>query len=282
MANFNIFLKRKDELEVEVGELLISSKDEQVQPTTLKLKASDLKSRLTSLNIEKWINDDKVCHLDPIELSNWEDRIGKDIATVLYQTEDTINIRKGLAQSGIKKRDPPSFNGSVLDFPLFKKNWSIEVTPGGLPELIELNHLKASVPPSARDRLYEIETLKEAWSILEKIYGKEFDLRNRLKQEFLAIKISAKSSPSIEIEIYQKVHRLASRIKAAKAQNLLESDFEYISLVYQLLPENQKEKWVNLASSNPTWDSFYTFLGDVYEKALLKKQINDSCKQNSG
>ena len=52
--------------------------------------------------------------------------------------------------------------------------------------------------------------------------------------------------------------------------------------MYQLLPENQKEKWVNLASSNPAWNSFYTFLGDVYEKALLKKQINDSCKQNLG
>ena len=62
----------------------------------------------------------------------------------------------------------------------------------------------------------------------------------------------------------------------------MESDFEYISLVYQLLPENQKEKWVNLASPNPTWESFYAFLGEVYEKALLKKQINDSCKQNSG
>ena len=85
---------------------------------------------------------------------------------------------------------------------MFKKNWAIEVTPGGLPEVIELNHLKAAVPSSAKDRLYEVETLKEAWSILEQIYGKEFDLRNRLKQEFLAIGISAKSSPSIEIEIY--------------------------------------------------------------------------------
>ena len=215
-----------------------------------------MKSRLTSLGIENWINDDKICHLDPIELSNWEDKISKDIANVLYQTEDKITIRKGLAQSGLKRRDPPCFNGSVLDFPLFKKNWAIEVTPGGLPELIELNHLKAAVPSSAKDRLYEIETLKEAWSILEQIYGKEFDLRNRLKQEFLAIGISAKSSPSIEIEIYQKVHKLASRIRAAKAQNLLESDFEYISLVYQLLPENQKEKWVTVASPNPTWEYF--------------------------
>ena len=281
-AKFDIFLRRKIELEVEVEELLSSSKDEQVQPSTLKLRALDLKSRLTSLGIESWINDDKICHLDPKELSSWEDKISKNIANVLYQAEDKITIRKGLAQSGLKRRDPPCFNGSVLDFPLFKKNWAIEVTPGGLPELIELNYLKSAVPSSAKDRLYEIETLKEAWSILEQIYGKEFDLRNRLKQEFLAIEISAKSSPSIEIEIYQKVHKVASRIRAAKAQNLLESDFEYISLVYQLLPENQKEKWVTVASPNPTWDSFYSFLGEVYEKALLKKQINDSCKQNSG
>merc|ERR1712041_8203 len=209
-----------------------------------------------------------------------EDGGWRDIASVLYQTEDLINVRKGLAQSGIKKRDPPKFNGSVLDYPLLKKNWSIEVSPRGLPELIELNLLKDSVPNIAKDRLYEIENLAKAWSILDKVYGKEFDLRNKLKHEFLSIKISARVSPLIEIEIYQKVHKIASRIKAVKAQNLLESDFNYISLVYQLLPESQKEKWVNYASSNPTWDSFYTFLEDVYEKALLKKQINDSCKQN--
>ena len=121
MANFNIFSKRKDELEIEVGKLLISSKNEQVQPTTLKLKANDLKSKLTSLNIEKWINDDKVCDLDPIELSNWEDRIGKDIATVLYQTEDTINIRKGLAQSGIKKGILPASMDQFWTSPCSKR-----------------------------------------------------------------------------------------------------------------------------------------------------------------
>ncbi len=218
-AKFDIFLRRKIELEVEVEELLSSSKDEQVQPTTLKLRALDLKSRLTSLGIESWINDDKICHLDPIELSSWEDKISKNIANVLYRTEEKIIIRKGLAQTGFAKRVPPKFIGSVLDFPLLKKNWVIEVSPSGLPELIELNHLKNSIPPSAKDRLYEIETLKEAWSILEKIYGKSFDLRNRLKQEFLGINISAKTSPLIELEIYEKVHKLASRIRAAKTKN---------------------------------------------------------------
>ena len=181
-------------------------------------------------------------YFDPIDLCNWEDKIGRDIASVLYKSEELINLRKGLAQSGIKKRDPPKFSGSVLDYPLFKKNWSIEVSPGGLPELIELNHLKDSVPVTAKDRLYEVECMAEAWKILDRVYGKEFDLRNKLKQEFLSIKLSAKFSPLIEIELFQKVHKIAARIKAAKAQSLLENDFEYISLVYQLLPESQRER----------------------------------------
>ena len=68
------------------------------------------------------------------------------------------------------------------------------------------------------------------------MYGKEFDLRNKLKQEFLSIKLSAQFSPLLEIELFQKVHKIAARIKAAKAQSLLENDFEYISLVFPTSP----------------------------------------------
>ena len=90
--------------------------------------------------------------------------------------------------------------------------------------------------------------------ILDKIYYKSFDLRNKLKQEFLGINISARTSPSIEIEIYEKVYKLASRLRAAKAQNLLGSDFEYISIIYKLLPKNKKEKWISITPANPTWE----------------------------
>ena len=69
------------------------------------------------------------------------------------------------------------------------------------------------MPFTAKDRLYEVGSMDEVWDILNKVYGKEFDLRNKLKQEFLAIKISAKFSPLVEIEIFQKVHKIASRIK---------------------------------------------------------------------
>ena len=78
----------------------------------------------------------------------------------------------------------------------------------------------------------------------------------------------------MKLDIYEKVHKLASKISEAKAQNLLDSDFEYISIIYKLLPESQKDIWVSIAPTIPTWESFYTFLEEVYDKALLKKQIN--------
>ena len=119
-TKFDIFLHRKSEVEAELEELLCSEKDDSVQPATLKLKAIDLKARLTSLGVVNLVNSDFVNQIDPIGLSNWEDQVSKGIANVLYRAEEKITIRKGLAQTGFAKRDPPKFNGSVLDFPLLK------------------------------------------------------------------------------------------------------------------------------------------------------------------
>ena len=73
-AQFDIFLQRKTELEAELKELLCYEKDDNVQPATLKLRAIDLKERLTSLGVSNWINKD----LDH-DVSNWEDQISKSI-----------------------------------------------------------------------------------------------------------------------------------------------------------------------------------------------------------
>ena len=107
-------------METNLEELLSLEKDDSVQPATLKLRASDLKSRLASLGVASWINCE-LNQIDPIDLSRWEDQTSKNIAQILYRAEDKITVRKGLAQTGFTKRDPPKFNGSVLDFPLFKK-----------------------------------------------------------------------------------------------------------------------------------------------------------------
>ena len=100
-------------MEDELDELLYSEKNDIVQPATLKLKALDLKARLAKLGIANWVNNETLDHIDPISLSNWEDKISKNVANILYRAEEKISIRKGLAHSGLTKRDPPHFNGAV-------------------------------------------------------------------------------------------------------------------------------------------------------------------------
>ena len=68
-ARFDIFLRRKTEVKAELEELLCYEKDDNVQPATLKLRAIDLRERLTSLGVANWINND-LDQIDPIELSN--------------------------------------------------------------------------------------------------------------------------------------------------------------------------------------------------------------------
>ena len=81
-TKFDIFLRRKIELETELEELYSSEKDDSVQPATLRLKASDLKSRLESLGVASWISSE-LDQIDPIDLSRWEDQISKNIAKIL-------------------------------------------------------------------------------------------------------------------------------------------------------------------------------------------------------
>ena len=111
-AKFDIFLRRKTELETELEELLSSEKDDSVQPVTLKLRASDLKSRLASLGVATWISCE-LNQIDPIDLSRWKDQVSKNIAKILYRAKDKTTVRKGLGQTGFTKRDPPKLNGSV-------------------------------------------------------------------------------------------------------------------------------------------------------------------------
>ena len=86
-AKFDIFLWRKSEIETELEELLSSEKDDSVQPATIKLKASDLKSRLGSLDVVRWISSE-LDQIDPIDLDRWEDQFSKNIAKILYRAED--------------------------------------------------------------------------------------------------------------------------------------------------------------------------------------------------
>ena len=76
----------------------------------------------------------------------------------------------------------------------------------------------------------------------------------------MSLKIGAYVTPFIDIILLEEFYKISAKIRAASAQSLLECDFEYLSHVYNSLPEFQKEKWISTSPENPNWTSFYSFL----------------------
>ena len=164
----------------------------------------------------------------------------------------------------------------MLEYYIFKQKWKVEVQPSLLPEQAELNYLKESIPNDAKDRLYEVSSLNEAWKKLDLLYGQSMEICSKLKKEMDDIRIAAKHSPYTEIEVYVKVQAISSKIKAAGAYQMLTGDHEYVSLIFKLLDSNSQNEWIKGRKTG--WSDFYKFLEGIYEEALQKKLLLESAQ----
>ena len=78
---------------------------------------------------------------------------------------------KAEKQVYLEKSKPPKFSGEDLDFPEFKRKWLSQVNKANLPEETELDKLRDNIPKDAKDQLYGVVKLDEAWNILTKRFG---------------------------------------------------------------------------------------------------------------
>ena len=106
-----------------------------------------------------------------------------------------------------------------------------EVSPEQKPEVFEVNALKDQVPLIAKNKLHEITSLTEAWKILDQLYGQSALIRSKLKGKIQSLQLKATKSPQREIELFDSVQHISSRIKSAGGGNMLAADEEYIALV---------------------------------------------------
>ena len=98
------------------------------------------------------------------------------------------------------------------------------------------------------------------------MYGNKSELRSALKSKMMAIKLKATNSPEREIELWDKVQTISSRIRSAGAISMLEADHEYVSIIFDLLSPEQKTEWARKGSNE--WTVFYDYLEKLYDTAL--------------
>ena len=71
----------------------------------------------------------------------------------------------------LKKTDPPTWDGDVVNFAEFVRKWKNQVSAAKLPEEQELDRLRDCIPSQASISLFGESTIKGAWKVLEELYG---------------------------------------------------------------------------------------------------------------
>ena len=85
-SKFTVFTRQKGELESNLH-ILEGRSNDKIQPDSVKVQCLDLKTRLASLGVSWWVSSSNLAvdfpdiwdRIDPVELCNWEDLIGKKL-----------------------------------------------------------------------------------------------------------------------------------------------------------------------------------------------------------
>ena len=131
------------------------------------------------------------------------------------------DYEKPKEQVYLEKTKPPKFNGDDLEFAEFKRKWMSQVHKANLPEESELDKLRDNIPKEAKDQLYAVEKLDEAWKILSQRYGDKLVIGKKLKNQLKSIQTSGKSDPERIVNLKIKVRNIVSRLKTLEMDSTL-------------------------------------------------------------
>ena len=99
-------------------------------------------------------------------------------------------------------------------------------------------------------------------------YGGKRVVRAKLKAKIINISLKASDNFSKEVELFDIVQNISSKIQAARGASMLEVDEEYITLVSNHLSIEVRVEWKK--SKKSEWSDFYLFLE---ERAKLAKSL---------
>ena len=88
----------------------------------------------------------------------------------------------------------------------------------------------------------------------------------------------------IVIEVNEEVEYLKKRLTKLKAEDLLNSDNDYLNAIYKILPHNHQLDWdkFDITNYETEWKAFAVFLENIYASALRKRTRMESLNVMEG
>ena len=180
----------------------------------------------------------------------------------------------------LRNRQEPSFNGDELEYTEWKKKWTSIVSVIKAPPSYELDLMKENIPEEGKKRLYNCESLTQAWNILDSVFQDENLIAQKLKCKLRNVKLKAFEEHDQVIELYLEVDYLVKRLTAIKSNPILIYDPEYLNALYRVLPKVYQQHWdfFDKTGYPNTWADFQAFLLEIYNTALEKRALMESVR----
>ena len=191
----------------------------------------------------------------------------KPVLTSSTDSKFTKSDAKPREQVYLEKTKPPRFNGEDIDFPEFRRKWTSQVTQACLPVETELDKLRDNIPKDAKEQLFGVDKLEDAWTILTKRYGDPLLISRKLKAQLKNIQSTGKNDPERVINLKVKVRDLVTRLEGLHMGEALKYDQEFLSAVYNALPDRHKKGWWDFAKTDNLWGNMLSFLDKIYEQS---------------
>ena len=163
----------------------------------------------------------------------------KDTASPI-SAGSTVTEKK-LDHTYLKKIEPPTFKGDIVEYADFVRKWKAQVGKAGLSSESELDRLRDNVPLQASKALYGETTMNGAWDILNKLYGDKDLITNKLKIQLKNIKPKGKTDHDLVIDLVTEVNNIALTLKVMEMDQILQVDGEFLSATFRALPSSSSQ-----------------------------------------
>ena len=179
-----------------------------------------------------------------------------------------------------RKQDPPRFVGDCLEYLEWKKKWKSQVSCHAPPAEFEMDLLKKNLPEQGKMKLFGVESMENAWILLDRLYGDKKLICQKLKNKLKSLKPKATEAHEVVIELSDTVDYIVKRLSELGAQNLLDIDNDYLNAIYQNLPSYYQLVWDSFSIENfdSEWLAFMKFMQETCAAALKKRTRVESLR----
>ena len=139
------------------------------------------------------------------------------------------------------------FSGIVEEWPEICRVWQDLLS--GLPDSVQLQHVKTNIPTVDSKRITRLKTKKEVWKSLERVYGDKYMNMIAVKSNLESLVPKATQDQKRIQEVYEAVETAIAQLRNLSALHYLQEVFSLMNKIVMKLPIAEQTKYTDYITS---------------------------------